>query len=103
MSEDLSDDEALVRRKVATAREPSLPQQAGRAFAQLEKVMQGASSHSRAFSPAVSQPGRRGRRREVTVRVSALARPEIDYERLARALLEYAINETEKTKSTDKN
>lgn len=40
MSEDLNDDEALARRNVATAQEPSLPQQAGRAFAQLQKVMQ---------------------------------------------------------------
>lgn len=101
MSKDLSDDEAIALRRDATAQEPSLPQQAGRAFAQLKRVMSDALAREREPTPLAMQTGRRGKRRAGTVRVHALARPEIDYERLARALLEHAMDEIEKEKSSE--
>ncbi|WP_156458790.1 hypothetical protein [Microbacterium sp. Leaf179] len=93
MTKAVSDDEAIALRKDATTQEPSLPQHAGRAFAQLETVMSAALARTHDSSPVTAQPGRRGKRRGGTIRVRAQARPEIDYERLARALLESAMYE----------
>ncbi|WP_156458791.1 hypothetical protein [Microbacterium sp. Leaf179] len=103
MSKDLSDDEAIALRKDATAQEPSLPQQAGRAFSQLETVMTAALARRQDPPVVVSRSGTRGKRRGGTIRVRALARPEIDYERIARALLEHAMDEMQKSKDPKKD
>lgn len=92
MSEDLYDDDALAHRHEAKRREPSLPQQAGRAFAQLERIMRQAHIADRG-TPSVPAATERGRRRRKSVKVYVLARPEVDYMRLARALLEHARDE----------
>lgn len=99
MSKDLYDDQALAHRKEATKKEPSLPQQAGRAFAQLEAVMREADLRSQSPSPVAIPPGRRGKRRAMTIRVRALVRPEIDYKLIAEALLRQAIDDERKAAS----
>lgn len=103
MSKDLSDDQAIALRKDATAQEPSLSQQAGRAFAQLETVMSAALARNQSPPADAIRTGTRGKHRVGTIRVRALARPEIDYERLARALVEHAMYEIEKAKSAEKD
>lgn len=99
MSKDLDDEDAVTHRKEATKKEPSLPQQAGRAFTQLEAVMREADLRSQNPSPVIIAPGRRGKRRAMTIRVRALVRPEIDYKLLAEALLRHVIEDERKATS----
>lgn len=78
----MSDHEALQYRFKITSAEPSLPSKAGKAFVR--------------FSTALTTPRPvafrkvKGVKRDYHVRVEGLVRPDIDFDKLARALLAFA-------------
>lgn len=82
-SKDLTDAELLAHRKAVTAQRPSLPQCAGRALRHLRVALEAPA--------AVQVPARSGHpagKRRIVVR--AIARPEIDQDRMVQALLKAA-------------
>lgn len=79
-SEDLTDDAALQHRTKSSHDRPALPQQAGRALAQLGRAMD-----RRAAQPAVIT----SKRHKVTrVHAGAVVKPQPDIERFVRLLLD---------------
>jgi hypothetical protein len=97
-TKDFPDEQLLVNRRFMTQAQPSLPQRAGKHFSRLwqayrtaEKLAEGhpelldqaiahvVSKHSAQQEGAVTKKG--------TVTIRALAKPEIDLDKLARALL----------------
>ncbi len=75
-SKDVTDEELLEHRQVTTKEQPSLPHQAGKAFAALT------GRGPQTYAPDVSGPGPH------RLHVSAVANPELDTDALARALLQ---------------
>lgn len=90
LSKTMADDDALAYRRRITEEQPSLPSQAGRAYAKFERVM--AYEQARRAVPAVKTERPRGRRTgEQYVTIFGLTRPEIDLDTLARAVFRMAI------------
>jgi hypothetical protein len=92
-TKDLSDREALERRRAVTAKLPSLPQEAGKAWACFEA----ARAAPAPVHVAVPYGRRRGKNQDFEVRVSAVLRPDVDFKRLARVLLDI-VREREQNK-----
>jgi hypothetical protein len=85
---DLSDKALLDHRRQVTQGRPSLPQQAGRALAEMQQ--------GRAPVPVTRQvttPTKRGKVRQVSVR--SVVRPQPDFHKPARALLARAVQQAE--------
>lgn len=82
-SQGISDEELVAHRKAVTARRPSLPQCAGRALRRLQVELEAAAAVR--VPAGSSHPA--GNRRIV---VRAIARPEVDEDRMVQALLRAA-------------
>jgi hypothetical protein len=93
--EPLSSTEAIQYRKYVTRESPGLPSQAGRAYATFE-VACAAYIERMSHPPIPTVPVKRPKgapRPKRVVRVSAIARPKIDVKRIARILVELAIED----------
>lgn len=105
----LTDEQLVAHQARLRAEQPGLPSTAGRAFKKLDTVYQltfkqakGDPERWRAILNAhqhgiTGSPDRRGRR----LKVSVLARPDIDTKRIARALVQHANESTEALKPSD--
>lgn len=105
-AEHLTDHEALAHRRHAGHETPSLPQRAGKAYTNRLKVLainiaQTELAWQRKRRAPVRKKYQRDERGEVRVR--ATMRPQPNYDLLAKALLEHARDETEKTTPTDQD
>ncbi len=85
-SKDLSFDELVAHRRTIVKERPTLPARAGKAGRRLVDIATG--KHSPKPSRSTAAASRQGKGRQVYVR--GVVRPEIDVEKLARALLEIA-------------
>jgi hypothetical protein len=79
---DWSDDQMIKHRVKVTDQDAGLPQRASRDYLEIEEVLKHAREHP---APVARIPA--GERK---IRVTAIARPEIDAEKLAQALLDLA-------------
>lgn len=92
-SMDLTDDQAITYRRAVTARWPSLPHRAGKAYAEFTKVI----AQLEATPPSPKKlPGRRRTNKSYAIRTEGLVRPDVDFDKLARVLLAMAKDQTEK-------
>ena len=89
-SRDFYDDDVLTYRREVTKLVPSLPSQAGRAYAHFERMV-AANRVRRKEVSAQSVRAMGSPRPKRVVTVQALAEPELDVARLARALVDFAI------------
>ena len=91
-SKNLTDEELLAHREHITKERPSLPQQAGRALSKFQAwaAQLGLARVRRAKAPIAMGGRRGGKRRDRHLTVKAVVRPEIDLDKLARALLAVA-------------
>jgi len=93
-SKEFYDDDALTYRREVTKLSPSLPSQAGRAYAHFERIL--AERMERRISPraqAVRTKGLPRPPRETTVR--GIARPDLDIRRLARLLVDVSVADSD--------
>jgi len=91
-SRDVYDDDALAYRREVTKLLPSLPAQAGRAYARFERAI-AADRLRRTQAPETSARTKSSPRPKRVVTVQALVEPELDVKRLARVLLDFAIED----------
>ena len=91
-SKKLSDQEALEHRHIVTSSQPSLPQRAGKAFAHFISALTAPQP-----KPVVT-PYRRRRRGPYQVRVASIVRPDVDFDKLARVLLDIVRDQAAKAK-----
>jgi hypothetical protein len=97
-TKDLRDDQLLEHRVAITAKHPNLPHQAGRALNKLdERAAVYALNRVRAKRAPAGSKGKRQRVRNITVK--AVVRPEIDLQKLSRALLMIAKDQMEKERA----
>ena len=89
-SRELYDDDVLAYRREVTKLVPSLPSQAGRAYAHFERVI-AEDKAKRANPPVKAVRTKDSLRLQRVVTVKATARPEIDVHRLARLLVSLAL------------
>lgn len=95
-SMDLTEDQAIAYRQAVTAKWPSLPHRADRAYAEYNKVI----AQLEAAPPQPRRtPGRRRTNKSYVIRTEALVRPDVDFDKLARVLLAIARDEAEKKKA----
>lgn len=92
LSRDFYDDDALLYRREVTKLLPSLPAQAGRAYAHFERMI-AADRLRRTQRPVVTSRTKSSPRPTRVVTVQALVEPELDVKRLARVLLDLAIED----------
>jgi len=98
----MTNDEALEHRAAMTKAFPSLPVQAGRAYAALKSDQQNAPNQMvRGHLTRQTDAFTSGKSTR-SIRVLAIARPEIEYRRLARALLALA-NDPKKSLELDQS
>jgi hypothetical protein len=98
-SKDLTDIELLKHRNEITIKRPSLPQQAGRALAKLyAAAAYGAARGVRLRATATIKPAKRTIHRVRAVQVYGVVKPEPDLKKLARALVQIAIDMQNKNK-----
>ena len=95
-SMDLPEDQAVTYRQAVTAKWPSLPHRAGKAYAQFSKVIAQLES---APPPPKKTPGRRRTNKSFVIRTEALVRPDVDFDKLSRVLLAIARDKAEKKKA----
>jgi len=99
---DITREEAVEHRQLITKKQPSLPHRAGKSYAKLYSYSQ-ALQHHLVTKPARDPNARvkalltSGRNRNI--RVFALANPELDVEKLAKALIEVAKDMADERKS----
>ena len=94
-SMDLTDDQAITYRQAVTAKWPSLPHRAGKAYAEFTKVI----ARLEAAPPQQKRPpGRRRTNKSYAIRTEGLVRPDVDFDKLARVLLDIARDQAEKKK-----
>lgn len=91
-SRDFYDDDALTFRREVTKLLPSLPAQAGRAYARFERVV-AADRLRRTQAPVISTGTKTSPRPKRVVTVQALVEPELDVKRRARVLMDLAIED----------
>lgn len=96
-SKELSDDELLAHRQAVTLEEPSLPNQAGKTWARLQRIIAGQEA-AYTYAPARHQPSRvpagsRGKRHNIIV--TSVLRPEPDVRKIAEALIKIALADAE--------
>lgn len=92
MSHEMYDDDALAYRREVTRQSSSLPSQAGRAYAKLERVI--AEDRARRATPATKTVRAKGSPRlQRVVTVKGIAQPEIDARRVARLLVDLAVQD----------
>ncbi len=87
---DVSDDELIAHRHAITQKRPELPEEADHAYQRLSILM---DRPKPVPQPTVSFSGKKTKRpkkSERVISVRALVRPEIDMQKLARALIEFA-------------
>ncbi|TWE12605.1 hypothetical protein BKA23_1420 [Rudaeicoccus suwonensis] len=108
---DLDDEALLARRQEITKLEPSLPQRAGRAIANLDQIERiAAYRQNRAEELARNPPQPRPKGQRVTrpkgseynITVRGVMRPEIDIQRLACAIVHMAMDKAEKEVAAQK-
>lgn len=91
-SRELYDDDALTYRREVTKLVPSLPSQAGRAYVRFERVVAADLTRRKDVSAqTVRAMGSPRPKRVVTVR--ALAKPELNVQRLAKLLIDLAVED----------
>ncbi|MDQ1174964.1 hypothetical protein QE430_003271 [Microbacterium testaceum] len=92
-TEEFTSEQALAHRQDVSGERPSLPQQAGRAYAHLQAIEERFAKLPP--RPAVTKSGTRRnyRSKDLNIQVRGLVHPTIDYEKLTSALLEHADNE----------
>ena len=90
MSREMYDDDAIAHRQNMTKLEPSLPHKAGRAYGHFEQIVATDRERRAAPAPIESVPMRGAKRSKKTVRVTALVKPELDIQGLARAIMNLA-------------
>ncbi|WZH35538.1 MAG: hypothetical protein PIR02_12215 [Microbacterium enclense] len=95
-SMDLTDDEAIMYRQAVTAKWPSLPHRAGKAYAEFTKVIAQLEAAPQRPKRAL---GRRRTNKSYVIRTDALVRRDVDFDKLARALLAIARDKAEKKKA----
>lgn len=83
-SKNLSDQESLEHRRSVTIAQPSLPQRAGKSFAHFINALTAPQP-----KPVIT-PYRQRRRGPYQVRAAGLIRPDVDFDKIARVLLEVA-------------
>lgn len=88
----ITNDEALEHRAAMTEAFPSLPSQAGRAYVALKSDQQNVPNQMVRDHLAARTSTYTSGKTTRSLRVLAIARPEIDHRRLARALLALATN-----------
>ncbi|KQR23386.1 hypothetical protein [Microbacterium sp. Leaf151] len=93
-SMDLTDDQAIAYREAVTAKWPSLPQRAGKAYVEFTKVIVQleASPPPRPMTPLK----RKHSRTPYVIRTEALVRSDIDFDKLSRVLLAVARDQADK-------
>lgn len=92
ISKNFYDDEALVFRRDVAKLEPSLPSQAGRAYAKFERIV--AADKVRRDNPPVEVVRAKDMPRpKKVVRVTGLVRPELNMHAFARALVNLAVED----------
>jgi len=96
----LTEQQALTHRTAISKAFPSLPQSAGRSFNALRDHLDGkpnqiVDSHLRRRTTSEKIGGK-----QRTVRTLSVSRPKIDHRRLARALLDHALVEFDRSLST---
>ncbi|MDT0117521.1 hypothetical protein Q9R20_11025 [Microbacterium sp. PRF11] len=90
---DLTEVQAIRYRQAVTAKWPSLPQRAGKAFAEFIKVIEQLG----ATPPPPKRPaGRRRTIKSYVIRAEGLVRTDVDFDKLARVLLAVAQDQAEK-------
>lgn len=95
-SVDLTEDQSIASRQAVTAKWPSLPQRAGKAYAEFVRVI----AQLEAAPPRAKRiPGRRRTNKSYVIRTEGLVRPDVDFDKLARVLLAIARDEAEKKKA----
>jgi hypothetical protein len=91
LSKTLSPEDLLTHRQAITEKRPSLPQQAGRSLEKFyAKTAEAALQRQRAQPAAVAVAKRKAVRGERVITVRSVVNPEIDVDKLARALLSAA-------------
>lgn len=93
---DLTDDQASTYRQAVTAKWPSLPRRAGKAYAKFTKVITRLEATP---PPPKRTPGRRRKKKLYVVRTEGVVRPDVDFDKLARVLLVIARDKAEKKKA----
>lgn len=89
----LTEDPAISYRQAVTAKWPSLPHRAGKAYAEFTKVI----AQLEAAPPQPKRiPGRRRTNKSYAIRTEGLVRPDVDFDKLARVLLDIARDQAEK-------
>lgn len=92
-SMDLTDDQAIGYRQAVTEKWPSLPQRAGKAYAEFTKAI----AQLEATPPPPKRPaGRKRTNKSYVIRTEGLVRPDVDFDKLARVLLDIARDQAEK-------
>ncbi|WP_314456177.1 hypothetical protein [uncultured Microbacterium sp.] len=92
----VTDDQAVAYRQAVTAKWPSLPQRAGKAYAEFTRVI----AQLEAAPPRAKRiPGRRRTNKSYVIRTEGLIRPDVDFDKLAHVLLAIARDEAEKKKA----
>jgi hypothetical protein len=100
---DVSDDEMIAHRHAITQRRPELPEEADHAYQRLSILMDRLKP---APQPTVSFSGNKpkpSKKSERVISVRALVRPEIDMQKLAMALIEFARGQEAKDLAAGKN
>lgn len=99
-SKTMSDSDAIAYRDAITKQQPGLPSQAGRAFAEFARVM--AYYRKRREAPVVKTERPRRRRSDPQhIVVAGLARPDIDFRALAKAILMMALEAQRREQESD--
>lgn len=71
----------ITHRRAITAKSPSLPQQAGKAFVRIQPFLD--------MPPPASRPARKGhRKRDYQIRILSVVNPHIDPEKIAKILVQ---------------
>jgi hypothetical protein len=94
-TKDFSDEEAVAYRKEVSAKEPSLPNRAGKLYARVSRIAELVQKYIESqpeLKPKKAPKKVRTRvpSSKVNIRIKALARPEPDIDKLAQILLEVA-------------
>ncbi|SIS15102.1 hypothetical protein [Microbacterium sp. RURRCA19A] len=92
-SMDFTDDQAIAYRQAVTAKWPSLPHRAGKAYAEFTKIIARLEATP---PPPKKTPGRRRTNKSYVIRTEGLVRPDVDFDKLARVLLAIARDKDEK-------
>lgn len=96
ISKDMYDDEAIKYRKLVTDLEPSLPNQAGRAYAKFWRVLELRAENEFSEASAYKAVAPRSQRKH-NITVKSVANPKPDVKKLAEALWRFALQDAKES------